>query len=557
MTEVQASARFIAAKERLENKAPVDPLDPANSLWTANLQGNILNGHGRDRTVNIFLRLPDDVAAAKSLMRQLATLVTSAHQQERERHQFKNFGIPGWLFGGLVLSAAGLRKLGTTDAELTTAFPDELEDIRLTQSNFIDGMAQHAVDDLGDADPAGWEATFDGVDALLLLADDGEEYLLRQARIVIDFIESAGGTITGIEHGLALSTDAGEGIEHFGYVDGRSQPLYTTSDFRRKDDSVGVNLAVDGTIDRASTFENLGAAGKGSIDKWDPFEPLNRVLILDPLLDDPDCYGSFFVFRKLEQNVRDFTIREQQLADKLGLKGEQREQAGALAVGRFRDGTPVVLSPTDGRAPPKDNNFRYDGADASTGPDGGQGKALHCPFQAHIRKTNPRGDIVRQLPGATESNERSRRITRRGIPYGRRNRHPDAFQAIDDLPSEGVGLLFMCFQANIRKQFAFMQRGWANNQSFVVGGTGIDPIIGQIDDGINDPAAPNTIDHTWPKDWDGGVTGPTESFFFGKFITTKGGEFFYAPSIPYLMSLAPGEPVALAMTMVTTQPRTV
>ena len=47
---------------------------------------------------------------------------------------------------------------------------------------------------------------------------------------------------------------------------------------------------------------------------------------------------------------------------------------------------------------------------------------------------------------------------RRGIPYGARN--------LADPPSSGVGLLFMCYQRNIRQQFEFIQRTWIDNPNF-------------------------------------------------------------------------------------------
>ncbi|HMB05971.1 MAG TPA: hypothetical protein VKP69_19835, partial [Isosphaeraceae bacterium] len=40
-----------------------------------------------------------------------------------------------------------------------------------------------------------------------------------------------------------------------------------------------------------------------------------------------------------------------------------------------------------------------------------------CPFQAHIRKVNPRGDTVRFFEGDSEF-ERNHRIVRRGVPFG-------------------------------------------------------------------------------------------------------------------------------------------
>lgn len=287
----------------LINDKPVDPLDKANEAWLRNLQGNILSGHGRNHTVHLFLRLPDDIAGAKALVRELSVLVTSAHKQEIERQQFKAFGIPGRLFGNLFLSAHGYRKLGFEETQLEKAFHEEPDEPRPTRSNFLDGIAEHAEADLGDPSPANWDPGFDNVDAMVLLADDDEGYLSREARKLVDALESRC-DVARIERGTALRNDDGEGIEHFGYVDGRSQPLYLTTDFEG---------LVNGSIGPGTTEKD-----SGRIDKWNPFEPLERVLVPDPLAKDDDCLGSFFVFRKLEQNVRDFTIEEQRLADALG-----------------------------------------------------------------------------------------------------------------------------------------------------------------------------------------------------------------------------------------------
>jgi deferrochelatase/peroxidase EfeB len=61
------------------------------------------------------------------------------------------------------------------------------------------------------------------------------------------------------------------------------------------------------------------------------------------------------------------------------------------------------------------NDFHYD-----LDPVGRQ-----CPLFAHIRKTNPRGDVPRYIRPGTEEFERARRIVRRGITYGER---PDLAQ---------------------------------------------------------------------------------------------------------------------------------
>ncbi|RKH09299.1 peroxidase, partial [Corallococcus sp. CA041A] len=138
-----------------------------------------------------------------------------------------------------------------------------------------------------------------------------------------------GSTIHHVQQGRAIRNRAGHGLEHFGYVDGRSQPLMLEEDIENE-------AELDG------------------IAHWDPAFPLSPVLVADPFAmdsrrenqgkTDPLAFGSFFVFRKLEQRVRDFKSKEQHLADTLHLKGDDRERAGALIVGRFEDGTPVTLS---------------------------------------------------------------------------------------------------------------------------------------------------------------------------------------------------------------------
>jgi deferrochelatase/peroxidase EfeB len=228
-----------------------------------------------------------------------------------------------------------------------------------------------------------------------------------------------------------------------------------------------------------------------------------------------------------------------------------------MVVGRFRDGTPLALKDVDGAIPAKSNDFRYDGLDFELQPTSSAPRdrlGLKCPFQAHIRKTNPRQSV--NAKGATELQikeaehaDRDRRIVRRGIPYGTRNKHPDRFQALDDLPSKDVGLLFGCFQSSITRQFSFMQKTWANNLQFKIPlradaqllATGLDPLIGQ---GLGAEAAP---EQNWRKEYGGDagqnpgdlqklsleLSHPT-SVEFGGFIKFRGGEFFFAPSLLFL-----------------------
>lgn len=166
------------------------------------------------------------------------------------------------------------------------------------------------------------------------------------------------------------------------------------------------------------------------------------------------------VFRKLEQNVKSFWESLEELSKKHSIP---LDEAGVMAVGRFEDGTPVVPTSTiDPDAHPNDFHFDQDPNEEK------------CPFHAHIRKTNPRGDVPRII-GAPGEFKRARRIVQRGITYGSR---PDlnGEESAQRL-SAGVGLLFMCFQSNL-DQFVIQQEG-SDSNSFVQGGTGVDAVIEQ------------------------------------------------------------------------------
>lgn len=492
--------------EFLHNDEPLDENSPVAQAMLKKLQGNILKGHGRDFGVYIFFRFLDQSDVIKKHLGELAHYVTSAYQQHQNAEMYRKFKIPGGLFGMLVLSASGYRYLGFAPE---AKFPEK-EEMGVV-SSFVEGLKTHAEDDFCDPPVNKWEEAYqEEIHAMLLLVDDDENNVLQEAGRAIQELRLHH-AIVGVELGKSLRNAEGKGMEHFGYIDGRSQPLYLKSDFGYDDAGKRVS----------------DKAGSG-IDLWDPFEPLHRVLIPDPIMPDENhCFGSFLVFRKLEQDVLHFLLREEELADDLGLKGEDRARAGAMAVGRFRDGTPLAVSKTDGYSPEQENNFAYNNL-----PQGNTDiEGLKCPFQAHIRKLNPRGDIASDNGKGAGQIERQRRIARRGIPYGDRVKDPGILQTLSEIPSSGVGLLFMCFQASIRKQFAFLQKQWGNGlqrplEKTGLHVTGLDPLVGQA----NTPAAPQT----WAKRY--GKTPETQLSFQG-FVRMKGGEFFFAPSIPFFDQL--------------------
>jgi Dyp-type peroxidase family len=466
------------------------------------IQGNIINGHGRHHTCHIMLKMIGDPQVVKRwIARFAADHVTSARAARRQSVAWRAREGTGEPFAMFLLSAHGYRYLGFTDAKLPAPGgpfmqPDHEQYFRL-------GMKKQG-DVVGDARKYNdlpsdtWEPAYQqDIDAMVLLANADPNLLKRSKEEVLGLISGVFEKIT-IEHGDAIEKDfpnphgAGEEpvskvIEHFGFQDGVSQPIMMEEKLKKE-------LAERG----------------GS--HWDPAASLSLVLVPEP--DFTDRFGSFMVFRKLEQNVKAFSEALARLASESGFS---LEDGGAMAVGRYQDGRPAIPTSTiDPKADPNDFHFDQD-------PAGGK-----CPFHAHIRKTNPRGDLPRRAAeqGVVDperlrrlgEGERAMRIARRGITYDER-RDPE-----DSSPEEGVGLLFMCFQANL-EQFVIQQEG-SDSNSFVRPGTGFDAVIGQHNGQGDVP-----IKQTWPSNG-------AFKFKMVDFVRMRGGEYFFAPSMTFLKELS-------------------
>ena len=482
---------------------PVDLTKPLNlatadadeKAMLAQLQGNILKSHGRPHTANLFLRFdPAHAAAARKYLKSLVTakLLVPAGEQLKlaaqvrvARRASKKLITPP--FVACLLSQGGYQALGLAGSAIP---PDPA---------FRGGMKSRKAL-LNDPAPTTWDGTYQGaVHAMILVGGDhngkkpsaGSKQVDAAVAQLTSLLPAAGVQVLGIERGRAYRNANNDGIENFGYVDGRSQPLMLQEDITREEQNS------DGTVN------------------WNPAFPLSQVLVRDPAVADPNAFGSYLVFRKLEQNVREFKKAETSLGKALHQldKSFNPELAGAMMIGRFEDGTPVLLQRGDGMHHPVPNDFDFSGDQAG----------LKCPFHAHIRKTNPRGDTTRML-GESAASERAHLMARRGITYG--DRVQDDEMEFTDKPSRGVGLLFMSYQSNLQNQFEFIQKVWANAEGFVAPGTGVDPVIGQG----------GTVKHKSRSRW-GAPNAKIIERRFADFVTLKGGEYFFAPSLPFFSAL--------------------
>jgi len=220
--------------------------------------------------------------------------------------------------------------------------------------------------------------------------------------------------------------------------------------------------------------------------------------------------GSYLVIRQLDQHVESFNaFLERAAKDHKGHAGipkgyshaQIREFLAAKILGRWKDGTSLIKYPYepgtgwDGKKPerPPDNDFLL-GREDPVG--------LSCPFGSHVRRTNPRDSFEPHDEAQLEIVNRHR-ILRRGRFY-------------HDTKTKKQGLLFMCFNADIERQFEFIQQTWCQARQFMGLDNEVDPILGR--GGVM-----------------GRVTIPTEQgpiFLKGSpdAVTVIGGGYFFMPS---------------------------
>jgi hypothetical protein len=129
-------------------------------------------------------------------------------------------------------------------------------------------------------------------------------------------------------------------------------------------------------------------------------------------------------------------------------------------------------------------------------------EAVRCPFGAHIRRANPRDSLE---PGSQDQIDISNRhrIIRIGRQY---------------LPNEGgnPGLLFMCLNGDLERQFEFLQQTWLKSPSFHGLSCEKDPLLGDAENGM--------CGYTIPSRY-----GPVRLSPVPAMVATRGGGYFFLP----------------------------
>jgi Dyp-type peroxidase family len=454
-------------------------------LETSDIQGIIVRGYS-ELSAAVFLLIGiKECEAAKRWLKKIAPEITTGAQKPT------NDSL------NIALTFEGLKVLGLNETALES-FPMELQDGMITKHK------QQFLGDYGTSDPANWEwgsKNTEAVHLLLMLYAMNDQELNKQYAKYKGQLES-----NGLKEIRKLDTTTlSERKEHFGFHDGIAQPIIRGLS---KEEVAGNTL-------------NAGEFILGYKNEYDQY-PESPV---DNAKRDLGKNGSYLVFRQLKQDVGLFWkyMHTATCFPDGKCNAPEMIKLASKMTGRWPSGAPLVVCPDkDDPEFKEEDNFAYRHSDSS---------ALKCPVSSHIRRTNPRDSLEGTSKKSIEVANKHR-ILRRGRSYGEPvvpSMNPEEIIQAKSVNGER-GLHFICFNADISRQFEFIQNNWVNNPKF---------------EELYDERDPITGNHSHPEN-----TKRTGTFTIKEepvrkrltdvpeFINVKGGAYFFMPGIKALTALA-------------------
>ena len=461
----------------------------------ADVQGLILfayKAHPRSR----FYLLDFASGDARAWLGRVVTDVTSGAEDRDGKYRFN-----------LAFSARGLAALGMGDDFDT--FPRE----------FVQGMAHPERSNvLGDRyadDPEGWEFgnAKNPVDALAMLYARTEQELDDRGGELEALLEKYG--VKFWRQDVSLSDD---GREHFGFTDGLAQPLVRGSGRKRRpgETKLATGELVLGYPNAYGQLTTVPTARgrRGTREHPFPVSASNQVNF--------GQNGSYLVLRKLKQDVASFWqyCWDAAVAEQAPNPSERAKFIAARMVGRWPNGVSLVVAPdSEPEASGDLNAFAFRELD----PDG-----LRCPFGAHIRRANPR-DMFGEDPKEGLRDANLHRIVRRGRNYGPKLH--GLMPRVDD--GRERGLCFVALNANLNRQFEFIQQTWINSCKFAGLSAERDPLIGK--------EAKDFDEQPVPRIFSAQALPVRERYErLPKVVQVRGGEYFFLPGLRALNYLCDG-----------------
>ena len=455
-----------------------------SKLNETDIQGFVLRGYNLTYARYFYLHFEDAARARKLIARLLPEITTGQRWDGGKPRSTVN----------IAFTHRGLAAFELPIATLIS-FPVE----------FQQGMKKRAaiLGDTGLNAPEHWDELWrEGrVHAWLGIQGLTSSALDTASTEMLALIEETRGAVVLDSQDAASQVIAGKATtkEHFGYTDGFGNPDYLGVE-RSTQPGQG-KLMPDGSWAPLATGELLlGYADEaGEL----PVAPIPHILASN---------GTFMAYRKLHQNLASFRAYLEEHGRQYG---GGREKLAAKFIGRWRDGTPLELSPdAENQAivqdPQRSTNFTY----------GADGDGTRCPVGAHIRRVHPRDTF-----GFNGKLIDRRRVTRRGLPYGK---FADENEPVSD--SDDRGIIFMALNANLSRQFEFVQQQWIEYGNDARLGNDKDMLLG------------NHGGHgKFVVQGDGSQTNPPYvCTALPNFVELRGGDYFFIPSITALGMLAMG-----------------
>ncbi|XHC00237.1 cytochrome P450 [Nitratireductor sp. ac15] len=404
----------------------------------------------------------------------------------------------------------GLRRMGLGDRpgdDCLDEFP----------AAFRQGMATEArsrvLDDIGKSAPQRWlwGSQEKPVDLAVICYARSYETLDADIQSLMDATDKAGVKRVA-QLPLEIRREGRHAVEHFGFADGISQPIVRGTP-RASGSTSSMHLLAPGEFVLGYPDENNFYPPSPTVSPAEDSKGILPVLEAGaeaPLfgkkaaLRDFGRNGSFMVIRQLEQHVSTFNTYCRHAAETVraetGNTTIDSKWIAAKMVGRWQDGTSLVRNPNGRPDREPDNDFTF----AAEDPQG-----LHCPLGSHVRRSNPRDSLGADPETQLKINNRHR-ILRCGRTYKN---------------GQEAGLLFMCLNADIERQYEFMQQSWVSSSFFQGLTDEKDPAIG-ANEGKGSFSIPMDEGRLILDDLPG-------------FVTTRGGGYFFMPSrssLRYLLS---------------------
>lgn len=496
-----------------------------NELDLTDIQGNVVKAYGHFAYLSaryLFFKIEHATAAREFLMK-LSEKVTSGVYADSKR--YTGINKPD-VTTNVAFTFAGLRAIELPDKSLM-GFPQE----------FAAGMKkrQAILGDDGPSAPENWDPVWNE-EVHLWVSINGltEDFVEERYQWILQTMAHSGNGVTLLtghrgpggandlpyQSAAALVHPDGSptGVEHFGYRDGIGDPVFKGQP-NTKDRVLGRGkLNQDGSWSPLATGEFL----LGHVDEAMEYPPAPVPVVLAR-------NGTYMVYRKLHQNVGTF---QRYLDEQSKSFNGSKELLGAKFAGRWSNGAPVVNAPDDASKALWDQDYEAASSaekwrmlsDFNYNDDIDGAK---CPLSSHLRRINPRGSLeygkkkAFNTPGALADR---RRLLRRGLPYG--SSTPDSGD------TDEHGIIFMALNAAIERQFEFVQQQWINYGNDFREGNDKEILLGN-----HDAQQPGKM--VIPAK--AGTDNPPH--FVSKiprFVETRGGEYFFVPSITALKMIAAG-----------------